>query len=87
MQGTILTNGTRKKMEKRCADPDSEDKLLRLCMSTAHAIMYDCPTSRPLMPVAVCCSVVQCGAAWCSVLQCGAVCCSVLHMTAPLPDR
>jgi len=27
--------------------------------------------------VAVCCSVLQCGAVWCSVVQCGAVYCSV----------
>jgi len=28
------------------------------------------------VPVAVCCSVSQCGAVWCSVVQCGAVWCS-----------
>ena len=35
-----------------------------------------------LQCVAVCCSVVQCGAVWCSVLQCVAVCCSVLQCGA-----
>jgi len=32
--------------------------------------------------VAVCCSVLQCGAVWCGVLQCVAVCCSVLQCVA-----
>jgi len=32
------------------------------------------------IPVAVWCSVVQCGAVWCSVVQCGAVWCSVVHI-------
>jgi len=30
----------------------------------------------------VCCSVLQCVAAWCSVLQCGAVWCSVVQCNA-----
>jgi len=30
----------------------------------------------------VCCSVLQCVAAWCSVLQCVAVCCGVLQCVA-----
>jgi len=30
-----------------------------------------------LVRVAMCCSVLRCGAVWCSVLQCGAVCCNL----------
>ena len=43
---------------------------LRHCISNAYSI------------VAVCCSVLQCGAVWCSVVQCGAVCCSVVQCGA-----
>jgi len=39
-------------------------------------------SKKPLIRVAVCCSVVHCVAVWCTLLQCGALCCSVVHCVA-----
>jgi len=39
--------------------------------------ILDLEIASVLQCVAVCCSVVHCGAVWCSMLQCVAVCCSV----------
>jgi len=56
----------------------TDDKLLKLCMSTAYALIFDCPASSPLMPVAVWCSTVQRVAVCCGVLQSIDVC--IIHV-------
>jgi len=51
--------------------------VLNVLYQTSYCYRVAKQARRPYL--AVCCSVLQCAAAWCSVLQCVAVCCSVLQ--------